>query len=360
MRYNFTITAGFLLLSGLASAAVPPAKADRLLADFGHGLQFVVGRSAIAENSLRIAAPPTHPVTVEFDDDVEGTPETVPVFMQDEWIFDMQDVVTWANFAGTIIDGSLSEAEELEKQQHAAATGIPFKIRDPRMLISEGSIRISGFAILDGHRITCDRGGITLTNSKDSNRVFDDIFDVSWSSASECSIDGQRFVRRGSSWAAESARMPSSAPRATEEPSGREADMHEIADVRGLANLRSYVVGQTSFATFQADFGNYFTRSASHDPASVPGYVLKPLHFEKYINAPSDKLALHAQGLDELRVADELTQFVSGVFVLGFLRPDAATSVEPLTYPQSPDSFHVIAVLAFKDGSLALIELADI
>ena len=71
-------------------------------------------------------------------------------------------------------------------------------------------------------------------------------------------------------------------------------------------------------------------------------------------------MALSTQGFGESRVADELTQFVSGVFVLGFLRPDAATSVEPLTYLQSPDSFHVIALLAFKDGSLALIELADI
>jgi hypothetical protein len=129
-------------------------------------------------------------------------------------------------------------------------------------------------------------------------------------------------------------------------------DPGQAADEQAQASLCSYVVGETTFNTFQNDFTGYFTRQSSRDPDSAPGLLLKPLFWEKSVSAPPDKAHLMMAMFGKESVPEELTPYVSGKYLLGHLLPGKPSTM----YQLSPDSFSVLAALAFKDGVLAGME----
>lgn len=125
------------------------------------------------------------------------------------------------------------------------------------------------------------------------------------------------------------------------------------ADEVALKQVCSYEENQTTFGEFQSDFGGYFSRAATSDPDSVPGVLFKPLKWEKQVNAPPEKSALLMQMIGSSRVPDGLTAYVTGAYVLGYRKPGSEGG---LSYDQSPESFAVLAALAFKDGVLIKME----
>jgi hypothetical protein len=133
---------------------------------------------------------------------------------------------------------------------------------------------------------------------------------------------------------------------------GGQVDPRRNDDQRAMNLLCGYVVGKTTFAVFQRDFGGYFTRSRALDPGGGPGVLLKPLKWQKVVNVPLDKTNLATQMPGQELVPAELTPYVTGAYVLGHPKPDSTA----LFYDQDPDSFNALVVLMFKDGLLAELE----
>ncbi len=337
-----------LLLPGLGLSDVSREEAEQILNDFAYGIQYVVSH----ESALPIAAPPENPVRVEFTTGNKNDKKSVAVKRNGKELFVMRDISMWLAVKGELIDGILSHEEEAALRELANSVGVAYEITEPRLLFEEGGISFYARAAVDGKRVECSAGAIVLTNAPSNSRKYSQHFSVEWAESTICAIGSRQYLRADGEWIAGSYEVLASKDR-----DGNEGgDPHRIADSEGLEKLRQYVAGETTFGSFQDDFGTYFSREAAQDPSSVPGYILKPLYYKRTISPPPALQDLAKDSEHSSSVSEKLHDYVSGIYVLGFLNSDVQRSVDFL---ESPESFNVVAALLFENGRLVSVKLSD-
>lgn len=337
-----------ILLPGLGIGDVSPDHAEQILDEFAYGLQYAINH----ETAVPIAAPPENPVRVEFADGAKTDVTIIQVERDGEHLFDIQDLWMWASVKGSIIDASRSEDEEAARRELANASGVAYRIAEPRILFTEGAISLHGWAIIDGARVECLVGNAVLTNAGSRSREYRPHFSVEWAEGTICKIGMEQYRRTALQWVRGAYDELLMAKR------GRIGgdDPNLTSDAQGLEKLRHYVAGETTFGTFQDDFGRYFNEDASRDPSSVPGYVLKPLYYQRTISPPQHMQDEAQRNKHAPLVSEELQEYVSGIYVFGFLSQGVEGLVD---FRSSPESFNVVAALVFENGKLASIKLSD-
>jgi len=189
---SLTMTGGCTATSG-----VQPADADRILADFGFGIQFAIQRGSV----LRFSASSLNPVYVAFVATADGETETIAVYRGGEHIYDMQDTWIWATIKGTVIDASRNPVMEELLQRLAREQNLAYEIKDPRFVVTEGGLEFSGWALVAGKRVTCTAGGVALSNTVELSREYSVDMAVAWQEDTICSIGEQAFDRKEGRWA---------------------------------------------------------------------------------------------------------------------------------------------------------------
>ena len=184
------------MLPILVFGVEPLVQYGEILEDFAYGLQYVINH----ETTLPIAAPPENPVRVEFTADDKSDVKSIAVNRDGKELLVMQDVWMWANVKGQLIDGSLSQEEEMARRRLATVTGVAYKINEPRLLFAEGAVSFHGWTILDGARVECVAGGVVLTNTSSNNRAYRPHFTMDWADGTVCKIDERRFLWAGGEW----------------------------------------------------------------------------------------------------------------------------------------------------------------
>lgn len=185
-------------LSGCTTASgVLVADANRILDDFGYGIQFAIQK----DSALQFAVSSLHPLRVDFVDAADAETETVKVYRNGEHLYDMYDVWIWATIKGTVIDASRNPVMEGLLQRVAGEHNLAYEIRDPRFVVTEGGIGFSGWALVAGKQVTCTAGAVDLSNTVELSREYSVDMAVIWQKEAICSINQQSFLRKEGRWA---------------------------------------------------------------------------------------------------------------------------------------------------------------